>query len=69
MITAFDLARNAISDFVCVIGEAGAVRLEVWPDEENTWRASWIRKSEIPGVLHSIVQRHTPLGGTADEAQ
>lgn len=69
VISSFDLSRNSVTDFVCVVGKSGAVRLEVWTDAETTWRASWIRKSEILEMLHDIIQQKAPHGGDANEAQ
>lgn len=59
MITAIDAVHNSISDFVCVGGPAGTVRLEVAVDSESAWIASWMGSSEIGRAVRQLIQQRT----------
>lgn len=62
MVTAIDVLRNSISDFVCVSGKDGLVQFSVSQERENAWKASWIGKNEVKELLCRMVMRHNQLG-------
>lgn len=57
MITAIDLTRTTMSDYVCITGNAGSVQVDVADEYENLWQISWVTKSSIAQKLHSAIQR------------